>query len=51
MLMCLIHHLCIRLWYFISAWALALPVQLQWAMREPRCVGQATRRFPRFFVL
>ena len=40
-------------WYalgvYISAWASALLVRLNWAMRRPQSVGRVTVRLPRFF--
>ena len=35
---------------YISAWASALLVRLNWAMRRPQSVGRVTVRLPRFFV-
>ena len=34
---------------YISAWASALLVRLNWAMRRPPSVGRVTVRLPRFF--
>ena len=34
---------------YISAWASALLVRLNWAMRRPQSVGRVTVRLPRFF--